>query len=203
MPTLRFPEFRDRPCRKVRLGDVTEEAIERNKKTLDADVVMGVFKGEGMLPMEQRLVAKDVSRYKVVEKDCFAYNPMRLNIGSIARWSGNDPALVSPDYVVFRCSNNLGQGLDPNYLDQFRYSNQWNRFVTLSGDGGVRVRIYFKHLSAMPFILPSLSEQQKIADCLSALDELISAQAHKLDTLKAHKKGLMQQLFPNPDKAAE
>jgi type I restriction enzyme S subunit len=50
----------------------------------------------------------------------------------------------------------------------------------------------------MPFILPSLSEQQKIADCLSSLDELIAAQAHKLDTLKAHKKGLMQQLFPAP-----
>lgn len=44
---------------------------------------------------------------------------------------------------------------------------------------------------------PSLSEQQKIADCLSSLDELIIAEIQKLDTLKAHKIGLMQQLFPN------
>src|SRR5690606_13158282 len=44
---------------------------------------------------------------------------------------------------------------------------------------------------------PSLSEQQKIADCLSTLDERITAQAQKVDALKTHKKGLMQQLFPN------
>jgi len=59
---------------------------------------------------------------------------------------------------------------------------------------------YFK---ALRILIPSLTEQQKIADCFSSLDELIAAQTHKLDTLKAHKKGLMQQLFPNPDKAAE
>ncbi|MEM9449803.1 MAG: restriction endonuclease subunit S [Cyanobacteria bacterium P01_E01_bin.6] len=49
-------------------------------------------------------------------------------------------------------------------------------------------------------ILPSrLEEQQKIADCLSSLDDRITAETQKLDTLKAHKKGLMQQLFPALD----
>ena len=195
-PKLRFPEFRDGPYHKVRLGDVAEDATERNRKTLDADVVMGVFKGEGMRPMERRLVANNISRYKVVEKDWFAYNPMRLNIGSIARWSGDEPVLVSPDYIVFRCSNDSGQKIDPNYLDHFRYSDQWDRFVTLSGDGSVRVRIYFRDIATLRLILPSLSEQQKIAECLSSLDGLIAAEGRKLAALKAHKKGLMQQIFP-------
>jgi type I restriction enzyme S subunit len=44
---------------------------------------------------------------------------------------------------------------------------------------------------------PAPPEQQKIADCLSSLDELIAAQTQKIDTLKIHKKGLMQQLFPS------
>lgn len=197
-PKLRFPEFRDRPVHSLRLGDVAEDATERNRKTLDANVVMGVFKGEGMLPMEKRLVAKDVSRYKVVEKDWFAYNPMRLNIGSIARWHGDGHVLVSPDYVVFRCSNDSDQKLDANYLDQFRYSDQWDRFVTLSGDGSVRVRIYFRDLATLRLILPSLSEQQKIAECLSSLDGLFAAEGRTLEAIKAHKKGLMQQLFPQP-----
>ena len=197
-PKLRFPEFRDRPYRRVKLGDVAEEATERNKKSLDADAVMGVFKGQGMLPMEQRLVAKDLSRYKIVKKEYFAYNPMRLNIGSIARWAGDEHVLVSPDYVVFRCSDDSDHNLDPNYLDQFRGSDQWDRFVTMSGDGSVRVRIYFRDLATLQLILPTLPEQQKIAECLSSLDGLIAAEYRTLEALKAHKKGLMQQVFPQP-----
>jgi type I restriction enzyme S subunit len=51
-------------------------------------------------------------------------------------------------------------------------------------------------ITEMPVTMPSLSEQQKIAECLSSVDELIAAQARKLDAIKTHKKGLMQQLFP-------
>jgi type I restriction enzyme S subunit len=54
-------------------------------------------------------------------------------------------------------------------------------------------------LSDFRIKLPSILEQQKIAACLSPIDELISAQAHKLDALRSHKNGLMQQLFPFPE----
>jgi type I restriction enzyme S subunit len=50
--------------------------------------------------------------------------------------------------------------------------------------------------------LPKKSEQEKIADCLSSLDELIAAQARKVKALKTHKKGLMQQLFPSAEALA-
>jgi len=56
--------------------------------------------------------------------------------------------------------------------------------------------IYFSDYGSHRALIPSPLEQQKIADCLSSLDELIAAQAHKVDALKTHKKGLMQQLFP-------
>ena len=52
---------------------------------------------------------------------------------------------------------------------------------------------------ALSVIAPSPPEQQRIADCLTSFDELIAAQARKLDALKTHKKGLMQQLFPSPE----
>ena len=58
-------------------------------------------------------------------------------------------------------------------------------------------------ITEMPVMLPKYEEQQKVADCLSSIDELITAQTQKLKALKAHKKGLMQQLFPNADEVGE
>ncbi|ASL02808.1 restriction endonuclease subunit S [Xanthomonas citri pv. vignicola] len=121
---------------------------------------------------------------------------MRLNIGSIARWQGDSDILVSPDYVVFQCTKGLDSEIAPAYLDHFRQSGAWEKFVTEGGDGSVRVRIYYKDLARLQLTLPSLAEQQKIADCLTSLDEVIAAQGRKVEALKTHKRGLMQQLFP-------
>lgn len=160
---------------------------------------MGVRKGEGIVPMEERLVASDISRYKIVRKNWFAYNPMRLNIGSIARWHGGRDCLVSPDYVVFHCLDESNEvTLSADYLDHFRHSDQWDAFVTEAGAGGVRVRIYYDDISQLQLKLPDVAEQQKIADCLGSLDDLIAAEGRKLEALRQHKQGLMQQLFPQP-----
>jgi len=175
---------------------VTEEGRRRNSNKHPAASVMGVSKTDGIVPMEARLIAADIERYKIVEHDWFAYNPMRLNIGSIARWQGGREILVSPDYVVFKCISDDDSGISPSYVDQFRQTKAWDDFVNEGGDGGVRVRIYYKDIARIPLALPSLPEQKKIADCLSSLDELIAAQGRKVEALKTHKKGLMQQLFP-------
>jgi type I restriction enzyme S subunit len=161
---------------------------------------MGVRKEDGIVPMEERLVAADITRYKLVRNNWFAYNPMRLNIGSIARWQGDSDILVSPDYVVFRClERSTPAALHPGYLDHLRSSRQWDAFVNEAGDGGVRVRIYYDDISQLRLILPDVVEQQKIADCLSSLDALIAAEGRKVEALRQHKQGLMQQLFPLPD----
>lgn len=195
MTTLRFPEFLGKPLHDLCLGDVTDEATTRNGNKLARSLVMGVRKEGGIVPMEERLVAGDIARYKNVRKNWFAYNPMRLNIGSIARWQGDEEVLVSPDYVVFSCNP---ASLLPEYLDHFRSSRQWEAFTNESGDGGVRIRIYYRDLARMRLMLPDISEQKKIADCLSSIDALVAAEAEKLDALNDHKKGLLQQLFPAP-----
>ena len=198
-PKLRFPEFTGSPLHPVRLGDVTAESTTRNENGLPPTSVMGVRKGDGIVPMEERLVVSNISRYKLVQKDWFAYNPMRLNIGSIARSEYGQDVLVSPDYVVFRClEEGVSPGLSPAYLDHFRESHQWEAFVTEAGDGGVRVRIYYKDIAQLWLTVPNIAEQQKIADCLGSLDSLIAAEGRKLAALRDHKRGLMQQLFPQP-----
>jgi type I restriction enzyme S subunit len=196
VPQLRFPEFHGVALRSVQLGEVTEEGRRRNGKKHSAASVMGVTKADGIVPMEARIVAADIERYKLVEHDWFAYNPMRLNIGSIARWKGEREILVSPDYVVFKCVTNDGSGIAPGYFDHLRQTKAWEDFVNEGGDGGVRVRIYYKDIARLQLALPSLPEQQRIAECLSSVDEMRAAQARKVDALNAHKKGLMQQLFP-------
>ncbi len=201
-PSLRFPRFRAAPLPVVSLSDVTSESTERNGDQLRVGAVMGVFKSEGIIPMEERLVSSDIARYKIVRKDWYAYNPMRLNIGSIARWSGNNNVLVSPDYVVFRCLNEQEPGIDPEFLDQFRRSLAWASFVGLNGNGSVRVRIYFDDLGKVLLGLPALEEQRKIAASLSSLDDLIAVEGQKFEALKTYKKGLMQQLFPRVGEAA-
>ena len=196
VPKLRFPEFQGQTLRDVRLGDVTEESGSRNGHKHTVASVMGVTKADGIVPMEARLIAADIARYKLVQNEWFAYNPMRLNIGSIAQWKGKSEILVSPDYVVFKCLTEDETGINPAYFDQFRRTHAWEDFVTEGGDGSVRVRIYYKDIARLRLALPSPAEQIKIADCLSSVDELIAEQARKLDALKTHKKGLMQQLFP-------
>ena len=202
-PKLRFPEFNGQPVHQVQLKEVTAESTTRNGKTLATASVMGVTKAEGIVPMEDRLIASDIARYKIVRKDWFAYNPMRLNIGSIARWQGESDILVSPDYIVFKCVKEGLSRIDPVYLDNFRRSDAWENFVSEKGDGSVRIRIYYKDLARLQLALPPFEEQQKIAECLSSVDELIAAQARKLAALKTHKKGLMQQLFPSPEEVTE
>ncbi|EIM62882.1 restriction endonuclease subunit S [Desulfobacter postgatei] len=79
----------------------------------------------------------------------------------------------------------------------YYFRNLYRQFAKVVEGQNVK-NLYYVELEPLPIHRPPLPEQQKIADCLSSLDELIAAQAHKLDTLKSHKKGLMQQLFPAP-----
>jgi type I restriction enzyme S subunit len=182
---------------KVHLKDVTDECQERNRGRLGTESVMAVTKIQGIVPMRERTIAADIDRYSVVKKDCFAYNPMRLNIGSIARWSGDNDVLVSPDYVVFCCKEATGgsPAIDSDFLDQYRRSSLWERYVTSSGNGSVRVRIYFDDLGRMKLSLPSLKEQKRIATVLDTADRELEILRRELEALKTQKSGLIQKLL--------
>lgn len=187
----RFPQFRKNSWRECRLRDVAEECNEPGRGTLGRDRIMGVTKSRGIVPMEDRLIG-NVDRYQIVRKDWFAYNPMRLNIGSIARSRSKSPVLVSPDYVVFRCQE--GE-LDPAFLDQYRRGHLWESYMRVCGAGSVRVRIYFDDLGRHKMHLPPIAEQRRIAEALETLDDEIELLRQLHDTLKEQKKGLMQMLL--------
>ncbi|MGE3108103.1 MAG: restriction endonuclease subunit S [Phycisphaerales bacterium] len=188
----RLPEFDRRPWRDVRLGEVTRESTRRNGERLGADRVMAVTKSIGLTPMRDRTMSDSLTRYKVLCPGGFAYNPMRLNIGSIARSSLKHDVLVSPDYVVFEADP---ESLDPRFLDYTRRAHAWRRFMMAAGSGGVRIRIYYDDFARMKLQLPDKAEQSAIADILDTAFQEIACLTLLRETIAKQKRGLMQGLL--------
>jgi type I restriction enzyme S subunit len=188
---VRLPGFEKSVWKNCHLSDVAKNSTRRNGTSPDQATVYSVTNSVGMIPMDEGVIGENIERYKTVSHFDFAYNPMRINVGSIAMWDGNEDVLVSPDYVVFRC----GPKLDAEFLEQFRQTHYWRHFVTRAGGGSVRVRIYFNDLAAMKLNLPSLDEQKAIAAVLNAQDKELQLIERRLNALKQQKRGLMQQLL--------
>lgn len=186
----RLPSFK--AWKRVCLSDVAEECNKRNVKQLARDRLFAVTKAEGMVPMRENVQGATINRCKIVEHGWFAYNPMRINIGSIARWEQKSPVMVSPDYVVFRTKEGR---LLSDYLNQVRRSGIWTNFVGAAGNGSVRIRIWFDDLSCFKFPLPSLDEQRAIAKILSAADTELCLIKEQRAAIDQQKRGLMQRLL--------
>ena len=188
----RLPGLKKSRWPRVALAKVAENVSRRNRTQIADEHLFAVTKAAGMIPMRERVKGSGTDRCKVVEHDWFAYNPMRINIGSIARWQGQAPVMVSPDYVVFRCRTEV---LLPDYLDHVRRSDEWNNYVSFAGNGSVRVRIYFRDLGHFKFPLPPIPEQARIAAILNACEQEIQLTRRELEARRKQKRGLMQKLL--------
>lgn len=187
----------------AKLEEVSDERVERNDgASLDRSFVMTVTNNEGLVPSDRKL-GNDLTRYKLVTLNCFAYNPMRLNVGSIALWPEDVRRLVSPDYVVFQCRE---ERLIPQFLDFFRRTLRWRNQIAMSGQGSVRIRYYYRHIAEFIIPLPPLPEQKAIARILSAVQEAKEKTEAVIQAAKELKKSLMKHLFtygPVPLEEAE
>ncbi len=193
IPKLRFPQFRDAgEWNASKLGEITEFVSER-------------------IPIEKIKLANYVSTENILSDYMGVTVASKLpTSGSATRFRPNDTLVsnirpylkkvwlsdkeggASNDVIVIRAKNQLLTKYFPFLLKNDAFIN----YVMLGAKG---VKMPRGDISAMKKYLayyPSLPEQQKIADCLSSLDELIAAHSQKLAALKFHKKGLMQQLFP-------
>ena len=156
----------------VTLGEVTQHLTARNGVRYSRERVMGVTKAEGLVPMRDHIIAADLARYLILPPQAFAYNPMRINIGSITMSEAKEEVIVSPDYVVFACRS---ERCHPRFLNHLRRTRAWQDFMSGAGNGSVRVRIYYADLADFEFHLPSLQEQERIAQVLDDADREVSA----------------------------
>jgi type I restriction enzyme S subunit len=187
----RLPGFKKK-WQRVELSEVAEECSIRNGQKLDRTRLYAVTKAEGMVPMRENVQGATINRCQIVERGWFAYNPMRINIGSIARWEHADPVMVSPDYVVFRTKESL---LLSDYLNHVRRAALWSDFVGAAGNGSVRIRIWFDDLGYFEFPLPPIEEQRAIAAVLDTADAELRLRRQQRTALDQQKRGLMQQLL--------
>lgn len=199
VPDLRFPEFKNnRDWVEKKIGELTLDITERNKSNLTT--VLSVTNIYGIIEQEdffKKIVAsEDLSNYKVIRNGDIAYNPSRINVGSVDLLEKYDIGIMSPMYVIVRCKENI---LNNKFLKQWLISNIFYSLLERNLQGGVRKSLSYNLFKEINILIPSFKEQEKIADFLSSVDELIIQEKIKLDKLLEYKKGLLQQLFPQGD----
>lgn len=186
-----FPEWEEK-----KLGDITSQYKVRNKKRLPLEIY-SVNNIVGFIPQSEQfddagyLKDTDTSIYMIVPPKHFAYNPARLDVGSIGYQYLDHDVQVSSLYEVFETSNLVND----EFLWSWFHTHYFNNVVKRLQEGGVRLYFYYDKMQEVKIGLPSLPEQQKIANCLSSLDEVIEKQKATLAAWEALKKGLLQQMF--------
>ena len=167
----------------TRLGDYISEFSVKNH--LDESIpVYSVTNDRGFCSgyFNKDVASKDKTTYKIVPHGYFAYNPSRINVGSIAWQNSAERVIVSPLYVVFKVSDKL----DRQYLLHYLKSDVGMTFIKAHAAGSVRDSLKFSDLKELPIHVVPLEKQRKIARTLDKLDALISQchqQANSFDTL--------------------
>lgn len=201
VPKLRFPEFWEAgKWEIIPLSQLAKRSTQKNSGGVLSRVLTN--SAEFGVVDQRDYFEKDIANqgnldgYYVVKKGDYVYNPRISATAPVGPISKNNIAtgVMSPLYTVFRF-NSENSDLYAYYFKTAGW-HQYMRQASSTGARHDRMAITNADFMAMPLPVTSPNEQQKIADCLASLDELITLEAQKLDTLKAHKKGLMQQLFP-------
>ncbi len=171
----------------VNLGELVDEFSFR-PNDLDIDVSLlefyGVSNTDGIIPTKNAAEDK-AEKYKILEKDCFAYNPYRVNVGSIALLEDDIKGLISPAYVVFKPKP---KSIIPQLLLMFLKSPEGLRQIKIHARGTVRQALRFNDLCKIELSLPDYDEQieffKKIKETESVSKNLTVEFTHQLDLVK-------------------
>lgn len=200
IPELRFPEFVNEGDWIYLKGNKLFDPISNKNHNSDLPI-LAVTQEQGAVPRELidyhvSVSEKSVESYKVVEVGDFIIS-LRSFQGGIEYSYYN--GLCSPAYIILRKKLDVVNDFYRHYFKSFPFIKDLNRNLEGIRDGKM---ISYKQFSDILIPKPKKQEQQKIAACLSSLDELIAAHTDKLEVLKEHKKGLMQNLFPQEGQKA-
>ncbi len=194
-PKLRFPEFRDAGGWLIDHGDKFFSQISNKNHNSDLPI-LAITQEHGAIPRDEinyrvSVTDKSIESYKIVEMGDFIIS-LRSFQGGIEY--SNYKGLCSPAYVILRKKSTGNSGFFKHYFKSDRFIKDLNKDIEGLRDGKM---VSYSQFSDLLLPVPTTFEEQKrIADCLSSLDDVIAAEGQKLETLRQHKKGLMQELFP-------
>ncbi|MDD4202431.1 MAG: restriction endonuclease subunit S [Candidatus Omnitrophica bacterium] len=201
VPKLRFLEFQDaEEWSQEKLKVLANRITQKNKKgkitrVLTNSAAVGIIDQRDFFDKDIANKA-NLEGYFIVDEGDYVYNPRVSKIAPVGPISKNKigKGIMSPLYIVFRFKN-----IHNDFYEQYFKTTHWYdclRMLSNTGARHDRMSITPNAFDGIPLPSPHPKEQQKIADCLSSIDDLISAHSQKLDSLNAYKKGLLQQLFP-------
>ena len=194
-PELRFPGFTD-AWEQRKFSEITYLSGIKNKenKPYESYSISNEF---GFIPQNEQfehggtMKTADKSMYYIVTQNSFAYNPARINVGSIGYYDKPDNVIVSSLYEVFKTT----EIVNDKFLWHWFKSNQFNHLIEKYQEGGVRLYFYYDKLCKGAIELPTINEQNKISNLLNGLDLFITLHQRKLEHLQLQKKALLQQMF--------
>lgn len=192
----RLKEFQGIKTKPVQIKDIAQEISLKNKSDEDY-VVFSCTKYNGLVPsleyFGKKIYSDNLTTYKIIKKNQFAYATNHIEEGSMGILERENIGLISPMYTVF--DFNLGVNRDYIFkmLKTDFYINEYKRRMEGSIDrrGGLR----WSEFSKINIYLPSLEEQNKIAEIVNTANEELQQYQQKLNNLKMQKKGLMQKLL--------
>ena len=179
----------------VRLGDFIEEVTTRNKSN-SCENVLSVSNKMGFIKQseqfEDRTVASEnKSNYKVVTEGCFAYNPARINVGSIALLSTYKIGIISPMYVCFKTKSNLNS----EYLNFYYQSGFFYKELQKKLEGSVRQCLTYENMSEILIPYVGIEEQKAIAVTLNKFATLIATEEKYIKSLQKQKSYFLNAMF--------
>ena len=195
VPEIRFPGFTD-DWEQRKFSDFTWNAGKRNSQNLDLEPY-AVTNDRGFIRQNEAHdefgYMKDVDRkaYNIVMPNSFAYNPARINVGSIGYYEGTENVIVSSLYEVFQTADYV----DDRFLWHWFKSDIFPKWIERLQEGSVRLYFYYDKLCECKMLMPSLPEQKKIAATLDEIDNLITLHQRKCEKLKELKKGMLQKMI--------
>lgn len=201
-PKLRFPEFRDsKEWAKTQLKVIADPVLDRASLG-EKNSALSLSTEQGIVLQGELFGSKEANenseRYLKIIRDDFIYNDRTTKIstyGTIKRLSKHSGGVVSPIYKCFRFHAEENPAFWEWYFESGTHNAQLSSLVNEGARAG-RFNISISQFLSTNVWRPRESEQQKIADCLESVEELIDAQTRKVSALKTHKKGLILQLFP-------
>ena len=195
IPEIRFKGFTD-PWEQRKFADITFLSGEKNKDNLPYESY-SVTNENGFVPQNEQfenggtMVTADKRMYYIVSKNSFAYNPARINVGSIGYYDGSENVIVSSLYEVFKTSEDI----DDRYLWHWFKSNNFKKLIEQYQEGGVRLYFYYDKLCMCSLPTPSIQEQIKIGRYFDNLDNLITLHQRELEKLQNIKKSMLEKMF--------
>ena len=194
-PRVRFKGFKGE-WENVSFKDITYLSGTKNRDNLPLESY-SISNEKGFVPQNEQfeqggtMANADKRLYYIVTPDSFAYNPARINVGSIGYDDLDKDVIVSSLYVVFKTDDNTNN----YFLNHWFKTPMFRNMIELYQEGGVRLYFFYDKLCQCHFRRPCLAEQEKIASFFTSLDKQISLQEARLEKLKQIKAACLDKMF--------